>query len=84
MTGIKIGIIGGSGMDDPKLLKNKKEKKVTTPFGSPSSPLTTGKINGTDVVILARHGKESDGSKPHCQLPGLTPLPQGVSVTSSR
>jgi len=58
MAGIKIGIIGGSGMDDPKLLKDKKEKKVKTPYGSPSSPLTTGKINGVDVVILARHGKE--------------------------
>ncbi|MHB8882410.1 MAG: S-methyl-5'-thioadenosine phosphorylase [Thermodesulfovibrionales bacterium] len=58
MAGIKIGIIGGSGMDDPNLLKNKKEKKVTTPYGSPSSALTTGKIGGVDVVILARHGKK--------------------------
>ena len=58
MAGIKIGIIGGSGMDDPKLMQNKKEKKVKTPYGSPSSPLTTGKINGIDVVILARHGKD--------------------------
>lgn len=58
MAGIKIGIIGGSGMDDPKLLQNKKEKKVRTPYGSPSSALTTGKINGVDVVILARHGKD--------------------------
>ncbi|MBI5076433.1 MAG: S-methyl-5'-thioadenosine phosphorylase [Nitrospirae bacterium] len=58
MAGIKIGIIGGSGMDDPKLLQNKKEKKVKTPYGSPSSALTTGKITGIDVVILARHGKD--------------------------
>ena len=57
MGNIKIGIIGGSGMDDPRLMKNIKEKTVKTPYGKPSSPLTTGKIDGIDVVILARHGK---------------------------
>lgn len=54
---VKIGIIGGSGLDDPKIIKNSKEKEVTTPYGSPSSKLTIGKINNVDVVILARHGK---------------------------
>lgn len=58
MKDIKLGIIGGSGMDDPRLMKDIKEKKVKTPYGSPSSPLTVGKINGADVVILARHGKD--------------------------
>ena len=57
MAKIKVGIIGGSGMDDPRLMKNKKEKKVKTPYGSPSSALTVGKIEGVDTVILARHGK---------------------------
>lgn len=57
MKQIKIGIIGGSGMNDPKLMANIREKTVKTPYGSPSSPLTTGKIDGIDVVILARHGK---------------------------
>jgi 5'-methylthioadenosine phosphorylase len=55
---VKVGIIGGSGLDDPKLLKNSKEIKVNTPYGEPSSELTCGKIKGVDVVILARHGKE--------------------------
>ncbi len=54
---VKIGIIGGSGLDDSKLLKDYKEIEVDTPFGKPSSPLTTGKIGNVDVVILARHGK---------------------------
>ena len=27
MAKIKVGIIGGSGMDDPRLMKNKKEKE---------------------------------------------------------
>src|SRR3989344_4634928 len=55
---MKIGIIGGTGLDDPKLLQNCQEKEVTTKFGKPSSKLTLGKINGVDVAILARHGKE--------------------------
>ncbi|MFA5846537.1 MAG: S-methyl-5'-thioadenosine phosphorylase [Thermodesulfovibrionales bacterium] len=57
MGRIKIGIIGGSGMDDPRLMTNIKERKVKTPYGNPSSPLTVGKINGVDIAILARHGK---------------------------
>ena len=57
MQGIKVGIIGGSGMDDPRLMKNIKEKRAKTPYGNPSSPLTIGKINGVDTVVLARHGK---------------------------
>lgn len=58
MGNIKIGVIGGSGLDDPRLMKGAKEKKVKTPYGNPSSPLTVGKINGVDTVILARHGKD--------------------------
>ena len=54
----KIGIIGGSGLDDPKILKDAKEIEVNTPYGKLSSPLTVGKINDIEVVILARHGRE--------------------------
>jgi len=54
---MKIGIIGGSGLDDPQIIQNPVEKAVTTRFGLPSSTLTCGTINGISVVILARHGK---------------------------
>lgn len=54
----KIGIIGGSGLDDPNILKEPQEKEVETEFGKPSSVLTLGKIEGVEVVILARHGKD--------------------------
>ena len=54
----KIGIIGGSGLDDPGLMKNAVQKVVKTPYGNPSSKLTMGKINGADAVVLARHGKD--------------------------
>lgn len=55
---IKIGIIGGTGLDDPKLLTDFQELEVETPFGKPSSPLTTGKLGDKEVVIIARHGKD--------------------------
>ena len=54
----RIAIIGGSGLDDPKILEQPYEKEVSTPFGKPSSPLTFGKIKGVDVVLIARHGRQ--------------------------
>ncbi|MEK7822795.1 MAG: S-methyl-5'-thioadenosine phosphorylase [Nitrospirota bacterium] len=54
---VKVGIIGGSGLDDPRILKDAKEIEVETPYGSPTSVLITGAIKGVDVVIIARHGK---------------------------
>ncbi len=56
----KIGIIGGSGLDDPKLLQDYLEKEVKTPYGRPSSKLTCGKIKGVEVCIIARHGKNHE------------------------
>ena len=53
----KIGIIGGSGMDDPQLLSNPKVIDLDTPYGKPSDKLLCGSIHNTDVVILARHAK---------------------------
>ena len=58
MAAIKVGIIGGSGLDDPGLIRDVRLKDVKTPYGKPSSPLTIGKIGGVDTVILARHGKD--------------------------
>ncbi|UCH44654.1 MAG: S-methyl-5'-thioadenosine phosphorylase [Nitrospiraceae bacterium] len=54
----KIGIIGGSGLDDPDILKDAQEVNVQTPYGSPTSALTCGSIKGIDVIIIARHGKD--------------------------
>lgn len=57
---MKIGIIGGSGLDDPRLLQNYEEKEVETKYGKPSSKITCGKIAGVPVCILARHGKNHE------------------------
>lgn len=53
---IKIGIIGGSGLDNPDILKDSKETNILTDFGKPSSVIKEGKISKVDVAILARHG----------------------------
>ncbi|MBW2992398.1 S-methyl-5'-thioadenosine phosphorylase [Candidatus Woesearchaeota archaeon] len=55
---VKIGIIGGSGLDNPEILEEVEDIEVDTPFGKPSSKLKIGKIKGIDVVLLARHGRE--------------------------
>jgi 5'-methylthioadenosine phosphorylase len=53
----KIGIIGGSGLDDPKILQNPKEVELDTPYGKTSDRLVCGVLGQTEVVILARHSK---------------------------
>jgi 5'-methylthioadenosine phosphorylase len=53
----RVGIIGGSGLDDPHILKGPSEQSVTTPWGEPSSPLRRGEIEGVECVLLARHGR---------------------------
>ena len=53
---IKIGIIGGSGLDNPQILTNTTEVITDTPYGKPTSPLRCGTINGFDVILVSRHG----------------------------
>jgi len=55
---IKIAIIGGSGIYDPKIFKKEREVKVKTPFGYPSSPIEIGDFFGKKIAFLARHGKK--------------------------
>ncbi len=57
---VKIGVIGGSGLEDPKILQNYREEEVETPYGKPSSLISCGKIQGTEVCILSRHGKKHE------------------------
>jgi 5'-methylthioadenosine phosphorylase len=52
---LQVGIIGGTGLDDPDILENRKEISVTTPFGSPSDVLIEGKISGVNCILLARY-----------------------------
>jgi 5'-methylthioadenosine phosphorylase len=53
----KIGIIGGSGLEDPDILKEARNLDVDTPYGKTSSQFTLGTIGNTEVVLVSRHGK---------------------------
>jgi 5'-methylthioadenosine phosphorylase len=54
----RIGIIGGSGLEDPDIVRNAKDVEASTRFGFPSSPLRMGRINGVEIAILSRHGRD--------------------------
>ena len=54
----EIGIVGGTGLYDPKLLKNVQEVTVETPYGKPSDSITVGELGGKCVAFLPRHGKK--------------------------
>ncbi len=68
MAEARIGIIGGSGLYKMDALKDVEEVQVQTPFGSPSDALILGKLDGTRVAFLARHGRN------HTLLPSELPF----------
>jgi 5'-methylthioadenosine phosphorylase len=53
----KIGMIGGSGFDDPDFLTDVRQVKVGTPFGPVSYDPIIGKAGDIEVVLMLRHGK---------------------------
>ena len=57
---MKIGIIGGSGLDNPDILQDYHEEDISTKYGKPSSKIICGKIQGVDVCILSRHGRNHE------------------------
>ena len=54
----EFGVIGGTGLYDPKLLKNVQEVAMETPYGKPSDTITVGELGGKCVAFLPRHGKK--------------------------
>ena len=53
----RIGIIGGSGLYQMDGLELLEERRVETPYGDPSDAYLIGRLNGSEVVFLARHGR---------------------------
>lgn len=51
-----IGVIGGSGLAAGIDLEDAQEIAVSSPFGEPSGPVITGRLNGVRFTFLARHG----------------------------
>lgn len=51
-----IGVIGGSGLAGGIALDDAQEIEVSSPFGTPSGPVTIGTVGGVRFSFLARHG----------------------------
>lgn len=69
-SGADIGIFGGSGFyslfaDGAE--SSTEQVETTTPYGSPSGPITVGSIAGRNVAFLPRHGV--DHQYPPAQVP---------------
>ncbi|MGD8446957.1 MAG: MTAP family purine nucleoside phosphorylase, partial [Desulfobacterales bacterium] len=60
---MKIGIVGGSGLDDPDMIKDLEKQHWTTPYGD--TMIKSGQLNGVDVVFVPRHGVNHQFSPTH-------------------
>jgi 5'-methylthioadenosine phosphorylase len=52
----EIGLIGGTGVYDPMLLKNSRQINAHTPYGHPSDRITLGELKGRKIAFIPRHG----------------------------
>jgi len=52
-----LGVIGGSGLYELDGLVDVERRRVPTPFGDPSDELIIGRLSGTRLVFLPRHGR---------------------------
>jgi 5'-methylthioadenosine phosphorylase len=57
MTKAVLGVMGGSGVYDLPGLEDMREERIESPWGEPSDALRIGRIGGTTVAFLARHGR---------------------------
>jgi len=58
MAQAMVGVIGGTGLGDALGgLAGGEVRRVSTPFGDPSGPITIGEVAGVPVALLARHGE---------------------------
>ena len=57
MPQAKIGVIGGTGLYQIEGMTDIQELNLDTPFGKPSDSIIFGKLNGTGMAFLPRHGR---------------------------
>jgi 5'-methylthioadenosine phosphorylase len=57
-----IGVFGGSGFY--RFLDDVEEQAVDTPYGPPSARIRIGRIEGTEMAFMPRHG-DDHGLPPH-------------------
>lgn len=68
----RVGVIGGSGLYAIDGLEDVREVEITTPFGPASDSFRVGRLNGVNIVFLARHGRH------HHLLPSEVPYRANV------
>ena len=56
MSNWHIGVLGGSGLYEGIALEDQQQIDVSSPFGEPSGPVTTGRVGDVRVTFMARHG----------------------------
>ena len=52
----KLAFIGGSGIYNLDILNDVVEHDIISSFGTPSSKILEGKVNGNSIFFLTRHG----------------------------
>ena len=52
-----IAVIGGTGLEQIEGMTNVRFVNIDTPFGKPSDAITIGKLEGTNIAFLPRHGR---------------------------
>lgn len=57
MPQASIGVIGGTGLENIEGMTDIEEVNIDTPFGKPSDTITIGRLGGTSVAFLRRHGR---------------------------
>jgi 5'-methylthioadenosine phosphorylase len=73
-----IGVIGGTGLGEALgALGAGEARRVETPFGPPSGPVTLAELDGQPVALLSRHG---DG---HVRNPSTVPYRANIWALKS-
>lgn len=57
MPTARIAVIGGTGLYDIEGLTELEPAVLETPFGAPSDTINVGKLGGTGIAFLPRHGR---------------------------
>ncbi|OLL25183.1 S-methyl-5'-thioadenosine phosphorylase [Neolecta irregularis DAH-3] len=75
---VPIAVIGGSGFYSFDALTPVAKLEISTPWGSPSSPITIAKTaSGTPIAFLARHGPG------HTFSPSTVPYRENIAALKS-
>ncbi|HYD43452.1 MAG TPA: S-methyl-5'-thioadenosine phosphorylase [Anaeromyxobacter sp.] len=78
MPQLMVGVIGGTGLGEALGgLGAGEVRRVSTPFGDPSGPITLTEVGGIPVALLARHGEG------HVHSPSTVPYRANIHALKS-